>query len=164
MSDLAVGQKIVLSDGRYGTIRFVGQTDFAPGDWVGIELDDDSGKNDGSVNGDRYFDCPMGYGMFVRPTTVTVLAPAPPPPAAQKPTGATGRRPSRPSSTMFSSGSTAGGRTSAPSDAGLAKRMSLNAPSPSPVPRSRPPSMVRVRSQACLCLGEFFFLFFPYGT
>ncbi|KAL2258626.1 hypothetical protein VTK26DRAFT_8009 [Humicola hyalothermophila] len=126
--ELAVGQRIQLPDGRTGTIRFVGQTAFAPDDWVGVELDDGSGKNDGSVHGDRYFDCPMGYGMFVRPTKVTVLAQ--PPPAAKKTTA------TRPSSLLT--------RSSAPADSGLARRMSLNAPSPSPVPRpSRPPSGLR---------------------
>ncbi|KAK5662852.1 hypothetical protein OQA88_6263 [Cercophora sp. LCS_1] len=133
MSELAVGQNILLSDGRTGTIRFVGQTAFAVGDWVGVELDDGSGKNDGAVQGERYFECRMGYGMFVRPSTVTVTAQAPAPkPAAAK-------RTSRPSSMLT------GARAGGPSDSGLAKRMSLNAPSPSPVPRSRPTSLVRLQ-------------------
>lgn len=135
MTELAVGQKIKLSDERNGTIRYVGQTAFAPGIWVGIELDDGSGKNDGSVQGERYFDCAMGYGMFVRPTTVTVIAQPPPP---QRPAG---RRPTSRPSSMFSSGS---GRGSAPVDSGLNKRRSLNAPSPSPVPRQSRSGSVRV--------------------
>jgi dynactin 1 len=133
MSELALGQKIQLSDGRTGFIRFIGQTGFAVGDWVGIELDDGSGKNDGSVQGERYFECPMGSGMFVRPATVTILAQPPPKPAAIK-------RSSRPSS-MLTSGP---GSRAGPADTGLAKRMSLNAPSPSPGPKSRPSSLVRV--------------------
>ncbi|KAK4453710.1 dynein associated protein-domain-containing protein [Podospora aff. communis PSN243] len=132
MSELALGQKIQLSDGRTGFIRFIGQTGFAAGDWVGIELDDGSGKNDGSVQGERYFDCPMGSGMFVRPATMTVVAQPPPKPAAIK-------RSSRPSS-MLTSGP---GSRAGPADAGLSKRMSLNAPSPSPGPKSRPSSLVR---------------------
>jgi dynactin complex subunit len=64
MSDLAVGQIIQLSDKRKAVIRFVGQTHFSQGDWVGVELDDDSGKNDGAVQGERYFDCAMGRGML----------------------------------------------------------------------------------------------------
>ncbi|KAK1596037.1 CAP-Gly domain-containing protein [Colletotrichum navitas] len=131
MSDLAPGQTVRLSDGRTGIVRFVGGTHFASGDWVGVELEDDSGKNDGSVQGERYFDCDMGHGMFVRPTTLVITAQAPA--AAPKPA----RRPSRPSS--FNPGS---GRTA--SDAGLTKRMSLNAPSPSPGPKaSRPSSTLR---------------------
>ena len=151
MSELAVGQQIELSDGRFGTIRFVGQTAFAPGEWVGIELDEDTGKNDGSVQGDRYFECAMGRGMFVRPSTVTVLAqqaPPPPPqppqrPPSRPPTAGAKRIPGRPSS-LLSPTATRG--PSGTSDAGLTKRMSLNAPSPSPIPRSssRPSSLVRV--------------------
>ncbi|KAK8038945.1 CAP-Gly domain-containing protein [Apiospora rasikravindrae] len=93
MSGIKVGQIIELTDGRKATVRFVGQTHFASGDWVGVELDDDGGKNDGSVQGERYFDCEMGRGMFVRPTTIAVIQqPAPPsqrPKAAQRPNSMT---------------------------------------------------------------------------
>ncbi|KAK3988169.1 dynein associated protein-domain-containing protein [Cladorrhinum sp. PSN332] len=128
MTELAVGQKIQLSDGRTGFIRYVGQPHFAQGDWVGVELDDGTGKNDGSVQGERYFDCEMGYGMFVRPVTITVLAQPPPPPP--KPPAAVKRPPSRPTS-LQTFGASSRGPTPA-LDTGLNKRMSLNAPSPSP--------------------------------
>ncbi|KAF9870507.1 dynactin [Colletotrichum karsti] len=129
MSDLVVGQTVRLSDGRTGVVRFVGSTHFASGDWVGIELEDDSGKNDGSVQGERYFDCGMGHGMFVRPTTLAIIAQAP---ATAKPAA---RRPSRP--TSFNPGT---GRSQ--TDSGLTKRMSLNAPSPSPGPKGSRPSSI----------------------
>jgi len=136
MTDLAVGQTVRLQDGRTAIVRFVGETAFSTGDWVGVELEGATGKNDGSVQGDRYFDCLPGHGMFVRPNTLTFLAAAPsrPAPAARK-----GPRPS--SILSGSAGRGAGG------DTGLAKRMSLNAPSPSPGPRtSRPSSIARVRA------------------
>ncbi|MCJ1250640.1 hypothetical protein MMC30_007868 [Trapelia coarctata] len=73
LSNFEVGQTVELQDGRIATVRFVGNTHFAAGDWIGVELDDTSGKNDGSVQGQRYFDCEPGRGMFLRPATATVI-------------------------------------------------------------------------------------------
>jgi len=69
-SSLSLGQRIELNDGRIATVRFVGTTSFQTGDWVGVELEDPTGKNDGSVKGERYFDCEPGHGMFLRPSGV----------------------------------------------------------------------------------------------
>lgn len=41
------------SGSRVGILRFRGQTEFASGDWCGVEFEDATGKNDGSVNGVR---------------------------------------------------------------------------------------------------------------
>lgn len=53
-----------------GVLRFMGETNFATGEWAGIELDRAEGKNDGSVLGYRYFCCPQNYGLFVPATRV----------------------------------------------------------------------------------------------
>jgi dynactin complex subunit len=36
---------------RSGTINYIGKTEFKEGDWIGVELDTATGKNDGSVAG-----------------------------------------------------------------------------------------------------------------
>ncbi|CAO1629755.1 unnamed protein product [Jaminaea pallidilutea] len=58
-----------------GTVLFVGQTSFAAGLWVGVGLDPGvaGGKNDGSVQGKRYFEVDPGQGVFVRSSQVEVL-------------------------------------------------------------------------------------------
>ena len=64
---LQLNQLVQVKD-EPGTVRFIGETEFAPGVWIGIELHKGVGKNDGSVSGIRYFDCEKtgSYGIFVR--------------------------------------------------------------------------------------------------
>jgi dynactin 1 len=138
MAELAIGQTVELNDGRTATIRFIGQTEFAPGEWIGVELEDNGGKNDGSVKGERYFECEMGRGMFVRLAAITSIIDQPPP--VTKPVGV--KKAARPSSVT---GSGLGKRLSNAPDPAAGKRMSMNAASPSPAARgSRPSSMLRV--------------------
>ncbi|EMC96195.1 hypothetical protein BAUCODRAFT_147838 [Baudoinia panamericana UAMH 10762] len=62
-------------DARRGEVMFVGDVPEIPsgiGAWVGVKLDEPTGKNDGSVKGVRYFQCPTNCGVFVRPERVEV--------------------------------------------------------------------------------------------
>lgn len=62
------------SDHRRGSVRHIGDIPEIPGvgAWIGIELDEPTGKNDGSVKGKRYFECKTNYGVFVRPERVEI--------------------------------------------------------------------------------------------
>ena len=105
---LKVGVRVLLENDKKGVVRFVGPTQvrwwlrcnpnhesvqFREGTWVGVELEDATGKNDGSVSGVKYFDCQPNHGIFVVPGKVkldkAVLAslPASRLPALAKPSG-----------------------------------------------------------------------------
>ena len=58
-----------------GTVRFVGEAAFAPGEWLGLELDRQVGKNNGSVKGRTYFKCePVPWlTLEVRPALHTAV-------------------------------------------------------------------------------------------
>ena len=72
-TDPTLGAIVEVPVGR-GVVRFCGATSFAAGKWIGIELSQPNGKNDGSVQGVKYFSCKAGYGVFVRPSQVKVLS------------------------------------------------------------------------------------------
>ncbi|KAG0148915.1 hypothetical protein CROQUDRAFT_691464 [Cronartium quercuum f. sp. fusiforme G11] len=57
-----------------GVIRFVGPVEFNKNHriWIGVELDEPNGKNDGSVSGVRYFTCQPSHGTFIQPERVEV--------------------------------------------------------------------------------------------
>ncbi|KAJ9631207.1 hypothetical protein H2204_008292 [Knufia peltigerae] len=76
MGDLNIklGHTIVTQDGREGIIRYIGPLHIAAGEWLGLELPDQSGKNDGSVKGQRYFQCTPGYGIFVRKESAITIS------------------------------------------------------------------------------------------
>ncbi|VDN93244.1 unnamed protein product [Brugia pahangi] len=65
-----IGDRVIVSGGKYGRLRFLGNTDFKDGVWAGIELEQPVGKNDGSVQGKRYFACKAPYGLFAAASKV----------------------------------------------------------------------------------------------
>ncbi|XP_063820527.1 CAP-Gly domain-containing linker protein 1 isoform X7 [Pseudophryne corroboree] len=69
--ELKLGDRVLVSGSKAGVIRFLGETDFAKGEWCGVELDEPLGKNDGAVAGTRYFQCQSKYGLFAPVHKVT---------------------------------------------------------------------------------------------
>ncbi|KAM4059977.1 CAP-Gly domain-containing protein [Hirsutella rhossiliensis] len=64
-------------DTRRGVVRYVGEVAEIPGGsgaWVGVQLDEPGGKNDGSIAGTRYWGevSELKHGVFVRPERVEV--------------------------------------------------------------------------------------------
>ncbi|KAG7198920.1 hypothetical protein KM043_015737 [Ampulex compressa] len=65
--ELRLGERVIVSSSqgsKTGVLRYVGATEFAPGEWCGVELDEPIGKNDGSVADKRYFECRPKHGLF----------------------------------------------------------------------------------------------------
>lgn len=60
----------VIGKGQRGTVAYIGATLFATGKWVGVILNEAKGKNDGTVQGKRYFTCEENHGIFVRQSQV----------------------------------------------------------------------------------------------
>ncbi|XP_022347244.1 CAP-Gly domain-containing linker protein 4 [Enhydra lutris kenyoni] len=61
---LKLGDRVIIAGQKVGTLRFCGTTEFASGQWAGIELDEPEGKNNGSVGKIQYFKCAPKYGIF----------------------------------------------------------------------------------------------------
>ena len=52
---------------RLGAVMYLGPIDNKTGYFVGVKYDEPLGKNDGSIDGKQYFDCPPKYGGFLKP-------------------------------------------------------------------------------------------------
>ncbi|XP_055074245.2 dynactin subunit 1a isoform X3 [Misgurnus anguillicaudatus] len=63
----------VIGKGQRGTVAYIGATLFASGKWVGVILDEPKGKNDGTVQGKRYFTCEENRGIFVRQSQIQLI-------------------------------------------------------------------------------------------
>ncbi|KAI2625504.1 CAP Gly-rich domain-containing protein [Xylaria nigripes] len=65
------------NDARRGEVKFIGEVREIPGAlgaWVGVHLDEPVGRNDGSIEGTRYWGAAsqLKHGVFVRPERVEI--------------------------------------------------------------------------------------------
>lgn len=78
VKNIKVGDRcrvISISSERRGVVRFVGKINLLDGgesEWVGLEFDEPVGKNNGSIDGVKIFECRDKHGSFVRPKQVEV--------------------------------------------------------------------------------------------
>ena len=96
-----VGQKLRAADGKEGIVRYIGPLHFTDGEWMGLELSDALGKNNGTVKGETYFTCPDNHGIFYKATTEFEVLAQPEPKANGKPPAPISK--ARPSSIGLSS-------------------------------------------------------------
>lgn len=58
-----------------GVARYIGKTTYQKGFWIGVELNESKGDNNGALKGHAYFHCRPNHGIFVRATQVSVNIP-----------------------------------------------------------------------------------------
>ncbi|XP_039641148.1 dynactin subunit 1 isoform X2 [Perca fluviatilis] len=85
----------VIGKGQHGTVAYIGNTLFASGKWVGVILDEAKGKNDGTVQGKRYFTCEENRGIFVRQSQIQLVDDGADTTSPETPEPGTGKVPKR---------------------------------------------------------------------
>ena len=68
-----IGDRVLVGGTNTGVIAFIGETRFAKGNWAGVVLDKPVGKNDGQVQGVRYFECQRNHGIFTKLEKLTKI-------------------------------------------------------------------------------------------
>ena len=122
--DPPYGAIVTIPQGR-GVVRFKGPTSFmSTGKWIGIELYEKNGKNDGSVDGISYFNCELGYGVFVRPSQIRSIH------GSELDAGPSVQKPPPPSGRPAGMGHQRLPSTGGLSRAGSIKRLATKPPSP----------------------------------
>ena len=73
-NEIVVGQRCqVLNGQKRGVVKYVGKVPSIGLGWfVGIELDQAVGKNDGSHGGVRYFETDSNKGLLLRPSAIEI--------------------------------------------------------------------------------------------
>ncbi|XP_075434973.1 coiled-coil domain-containing protein 187 isoform X4 [Ascaphus truei] len=68
-----IGDRILVTHSKPGTLKFKGLTSFEEGFWAGVALDKSEGDHNGTYEGVKYFECPRKCGVFARPGQISHL-------------------------------------------------------------------------------------------
>lgn len=70
--EINVGDRCVMTqDNHRGEVKYVGRLpDMGQGFYIGVQLDEPYGMNNGSLKGISFFDSPNKYGIFLRPSKI----------------------------------------------------------------------------------------------
>ena len=67
-----IGDRVQLIRGKTGVVKFIGPTEFAKGEVIGLELDKSTpAGHNGTVRGKKYFEAQNGRGYFTRRTSIS---------------------------------------------------------------------------------------------
>lgn len=145
-----IGERVWVNGNKPGYIQFLGETQFAPGQWAGIVLDEPIGKNDGSVAGVRYFQCEALRGIFTRPSKLSRTE--------GEANGTSTAPPSRAASPTPSVGSVASHtltkKSVLPSTTTAAKKTSSTTPATPATPATPSSNLARTNSESVSNLSE----------
>lgn len=143
--NLKVGQRVmIVGKNMKGTIQYIGEPKFAPGKWIGVELDEPQGKNNGSLQGEVYFSCAENHGVFVKQTQVAALPSTDKPP---RPVSSGSPLPSSPSPSVPSTPIKASAATTAAAAAPPRSTTKSTTAAP-PTTATAPPSTVKAAAVA----------------
>ncbi|KAG5884312.1 hypothetical protein JTB14_018035 [Gonioctena quinquepunctata] len=67
-----IGKRVRVGE-KEGILRYVGNVCFSKGTWCGVELSAPIGKNDGTVNGVRYFSCSDRCGLMAPLSKIAIV-------------------------------------------------------------------------------------------
>lgn len=98
---------------KMGVVKYIGDTEFAPGEWIGVAFDKPfgknsiiiytvsntvsmaySGKHNGTVKGVKYFKCKEKHGVFVKRDKIIHHPGSSPGSLSVKPSSVAGKPPS----------------------------------------------------------------------
>ncbi|ETO08339.1 hypothetical protein RFI_29050, partial [Reticulomyxa filosa] len=69
--NVEVNDIVTISQDRIGVVRYIGEAHFFWGTVVGLELQKNSkGKNNGHIDGIKYFECKPSKGLFIKPMAI----------------------------------------------------------------------------------------------